>query len=89
MIVTVEEVHGRKEIVDKLPNREERIKNQKHVVRFEAIFQFVAMARALLREPDLINRIRAGERDRSLCIHCNKCMPTIYRRTRCVLVPEG
>ncbi|MBQ6640522.1 MAG: NADH:flavin oxidoreductase [Saccharopolyspora sp.] len=52
-------------------------------------FQFVAMARALLREPDLINRIQAGERDKSLCIHCNKCMPTIYRRTRCVLVPEG
>ena len=26
-------------------------------------------------------------RPKSLCIHCNKCMPTIYRGTRCVLVP--
>ncbi len=49
-------------------------------------FQFVAMARALLREPDLINRIQAGEDARSLCIHCNKCMTAIYGGTRCVLV---
>ena len=53
-------------------------------------FSFVAMARALLREPDLVNRMRDGERTDSLCIHCNKCMPTIYRGTHCVLVsPEG
>lgn len=51
-------------------------------------FQFVAMARALLREPDLVNRWRAGDERESLCIHCNKCMPTIYRGTHCVLVPE-
>ncbi|MFD4470257.1 NADH:flavin oxidoreductase [Rhodococcus sp. NPDC058505] len=49
-------------------------------------FQFVAMARALLREPDLVNRIAADERTRSLCIHCNKCMPTIFSGARCVLV---
>lgn len=48
-------------------------------------FDFVAMARALLAEPDLVNRIR-DERDvRSACIHCNRCMPTIYSRTRCVV----
>ncbi|OXM72059.1 MULTISPECIES: NADH:flavin oxidoreductase [Amycolatopsis] len=46
-------------------------------------FQFVAMARALLREPDLPRRLRSGAR--SLCVHCNRCMPTIYRGTRCVL----
>ncbi|GAB2982641.1 NADH:flavin oxidoreductase [Amycolatopsis acidiphila] len=46
-------------------------------------FAFVAMARALLREPDLPLRLRSGAR--SLCVHCNKCMPTIYRGTRCVL----
>ncbi|MEU0463654.1 NADH:flavin oxidoreductase [Amycolatopsis sp. NPDC006131] len=46
-------------------------------------FQFVAMARALLREPDLPLRLRSGAR--SLCVHCNRCMPTIYRGTRCVL----
>ncbi|MGH3439560.1 MAG: NADH:flavin oxidoreductase [Sciscionella sp.] len=49
-------------------------------------FQFVAMARALLREPDLINRIKADATTRSLCIHCNKCMTQIYSGTRCVLV---
>jgi 2,4-dienoyl-CoA reductase-like NADH-dependent reductase (Old Yellow Enzyme family) len=52
-------------------------------------FQFVAMARALLREPDLLRRIQADPATMSLCIHCNRCMPTIYDRargTRCVLV---
>jgi 2,4-dienoyl-CoA reductase-like NADH-dependent reductase (Old Yellow Enzyme family) len=49
-------------------------------------FAFVAMARALLREPDLIGRMQAGAATSSLCIHCNKCMPTIYSGTRCVLV---
>lgn len=49
-------------------------------------FGFVAMARALLREPDLVNRLRAEPAHRSLCIHCNKCMPTNYTGTRCVLV---
>ncbi|MGY6652358.1 NADH:flavin oxidoreductase [Amycolatopsis sp. TRM77291] len=46
-------------------------------------FAFVAMARALLREPDLPLRLRSGAR--SLCVHCNKCIPTIYRGTHCVL----
>ena len=51
-------------------------------------FDFVAMGRALLAEPDLIDRIAAedpGHRVRSVCDHCNKCMPTIYTRTRCVV----
>ncbi len=51
-------------------------------------FAFVAMARALLREPDLPNRMQAGTAAASLCIHCNKCMPTIYSGTRCVLVAD-
>ncbi len=49
-------------------------------------FPFVAMGRALLRDPDLINKMQAGSATESLCIHCNKCMPTIYSGTRCVLV---
>ena len=52
-------------------------------------FAFVAMARALLREPDLLHRIQADPGARSLCIHCNKCMPTIYTGTRCVLASPG
>jgi 2,4-dienoyl-CoA reductase-like NADH-dependent reductase (Old Yellow Enzyme family) len=50
-------------------------------------FAFVAMARALLREPDLPRRMEQGTATSSLCIHCNKCMPTIYSGTRCVLAP--
>ncbi len=49
-------------------------------------FEYVAMARALLREPDLVNRMQQGSADRGVCIHCNQCMPTIYTGTRCVLV---
>lgn len=48
-------------------------------------FDFVALGRALLAEPDLINRIRADGAVRSICDHCNKCMPTIYTRTHCVV----
>jgi len=50
-------------------------------------FQFVALGRALLREPDLINRMQAEPEHVSLCSHCNLCMPTIYTRTRCVERP--
>lgn len=49
-------------------------------------FSFVAMGRALLREPDLVGRWERGNPTPGLCIHCNKCMPTIYSGTRCVLV---
>jgi 2,4-dienoyl-CoA reductase-like NADH-dependent reductase (Old Yellow Enzyme family) len=49
-------------------------------------FEFVAMGRALLREPELIKAWQAGGTSPSLCVHCNKCMPTIYRGTHCVLV---
>jgi 2,4-dienoyl-CoA reductase-like NADH-dependent reductase (Old Yellow Enzyme family) len=49
-------------------------------------FDFVAMGRALLREPGLVNRWQKGATHESLCVHCNKCMATIYRGTRCVLV---
>jgi 2,4-dienoyl-CoA reductase-like NADH-dependent reductase (Old Yellow Enzyme family) len=52
-------------------------------------FAFVEMGRALLREPDLPRRLREKAADEGLCIHCNKCMPTIYRGTHCVLVRPG
>ena len=51
-------------------------------------FDFVAMARALLAEPDLINRIKDdgdAHTIRSRCTHCNKCMATIYTHTHCVV----
>jgi 2,4-dienoyl-CoA reductase-like NADH-dependent reductase (Old Yellow Enzyme family) len=52
-------------------------------------FGFVAMGRALLREPDLLRRWQRSDTADALCVHCNKCMPTIYRGTHCVLVEPG
>jgi 2,4-dienoyl-CoA reductase-like NADH-dependent reductase (Old Yellow Enzyme family) len=52
-------------------------------------FEFVAMGRALLRDPNLVNQLAKGETDESLCVHCNKCMATIYAGTHCVLVEKS
>ncbi|WP_433608653.1 NADH:flavin oxidoreductase [Prescottella agglutinans] len=51
----------------------------------DAGFEFVAMARALLRDPALPEKFRTERVAEGLCIHCNKCMPTIYSGTRCVV----
>lgn len=48
-------------------------------------FEFVAMARALLRDPALVNTFREGTAYEGLCVHCTKCMATIYGGTRCVV----
>jgi len=48
-------------------------------------FDFVAMGRALLREPDLVARLAAGQATAGTCTHCNKCIPSIFTGTRCVL----
>ncbi len=49
-------------------------------------FEFVAMGRAILHHPDLINEWRDGTAVASGCVHCNRCMPTVYTGTRCPLV---
>jgi 2,4-dienoyl-CoA reductase-like NADH-dependent reductase (Old Yellow Enzyme family) len=36
----------------------------------------------------LTEAVHAEGAARSLCIHCNKCMPTIYRGTHCVLAGD-
>lgn len=51
-------------------------------------FDFVAMGRALLREPDLVNQIAFDAEKRSRCNHNNKCMVTVFGRTHCVLDPH-
>ena len=51
-------------------------------------FDFVAMGRALLREPDLVNKMIADPATRSRCTHNNKCMVTVFGRTHCVLDPR-
>ncbi len=51
-------------------------------------FDFFAMGRALLREPDLINRIQERPDTRSLCDHNNACMFTVYGTTHCIYEPN-
>lgn len=52
-------------------------------------FQFIALARALLREPALVERFRRGELDASPCTPCNRCITEMRRYgTRCVERPE-
>lgn len=49
-------------------------------------FDFVAMGRALIADPDLIARMQRGEATRSRCISCNKCVAEMDRGgVRCVL----
>ena len=48
-------------------------------------FDLVAMGRSLLRNPNLVNDLAEGTVATGDCIHCNRCMPTIYSGTRCVL----
>lgn len=54
-------------------------------------FAFVAMGRALIREPDLLLRMQRGEREASLCNHCNQCVAEMERDsgTACVFWGEG
>ena len=48
-------------------------------------FSFFALGRSMLMEPGIVDRWKAGDEAPSACTHCNKCMPTIYSGTRCVL----
>jgi 2,4-dienoyl-CoA reductase-like NADH-dependent reductase (Old Yellow Enzyme family) len=49
-------------------------------------FDFVAMGRALIADPDLINRMQRGAATRSRCTSCNQCVAEMDRNgVRCVL----
>ena len=52
-------------------------------------FSFVAMGRALLRQPDLVHQMQEGLLDRSPCIPCNRCVAEMEDQgTRCVFKPS-
>ena len=52
----------------------------------QAGFDFVALGRALIADPDLVNRMQRGEVTRSRCTSCNKCVAEMDRAgVRCVL----
>lgn len=53
-------------------------------------FELVAMARALLREPDLIARWEAGDDEPGRCVPCNRCIVEMeIDGTRCVRLGPG
>ena len=53
-------------------------------------FDFLALGRALIRDPDLVERMRAGELDAARCVPCNQCMVEMERGgTRCVRRAAG
>jgi 2,4-dienoyl-CoA reductase-like NADH-dependent reductase (Old Yellow Enzyme family) len=65
------------------------ITNRDHMLTgMQEGFGFVAMGRALLRDPDLVNRLQQDPTLRSRCNHNNKCMVTVFGRTHCVLDPD-
>lgn len=65
------------------------ITNREHIeTGMREGFGFVAMGRALLREPDLVNSMIADSGVRSRCNHNNRCMVTVFGRTHCVLDPD-
>lgn len=49
-------------------------------------FDWMALGRALIRRPDLVRRMMAGEALDSDCNHCNLCMARVgFEPTRCAL----
>ena len=51
-------------------------------------FEFFEIGRALLREPDMIQKIEKQPEYRTLCDHNNYCMPSVFGRTHCVYSPD-
>ncbi len=54
-------------------------------------FDCVAMGRALIHDPDLVNKFRSGATTESGCTACNECVSMMYTAggTRCVLGPDN
>jgi 2,4-dienoyl-CoA reductase-like NADH-dependent reductase (Old Yellow Enzyme family) len=49
-------------------------------------FELLAVGRALIRQPDLVRRLAAGDFDGSLCTHCNRCVAYVgHAPTSCPL----
>jgi len=52
-------------------------------------FEFVALGRALIENPQLVQQLQRGEVSGSACTHCNRCVVEMeHGGTRCVLTPE-
>lgn len=65
------------------------INNLEHIIKAkEEGFPFVAMGRALLREPAIVNKMKINPKAQGLCIHCNKCMFSVFFTTNCVFTKD-
>jgi 2,4-dienoyl-CoA reductase-like NADH-dependent reductase (Old Yellow Enzyme family) len=52
----------------------------------EAGFDFIAMARPLIHDPDFITKLEKGQLDRTECNRCNRCVVEMDRGgVKCVL----
>ena len=54
-------------------------------------FECVVMARALLHDPELVNKFKSGEKRQSDCDNCNACIAYIYHQagTWCIKTPTN
>lgn len=56
----------------------------------DAGFNFLALGRALIRDPRFPSRLERGDIEASDCDHCNRCIAEMDREgVRCVCPPEG
>jgi len=52
----------------------------------EAGFDFIAIARALIHDPEFLQKIRDGQIQRSECTRCNRCVVEMDREgVKCVI----
>jgi 2,4-dienoyl-CoA reductase-like NADH-dependent reductase (Old Yellow Enzyme family) len=52
----------------------------------DAGFDFIAMARALIHDPEFLMKLRDGQLDRTLCNRCNRCVVEMDRGgVKCVI----
>ena len=53
-------------------------------------FEFVEVGRAIIKDPDIVNKWSRGDVATSDCDHCNRCIPEMDRGgVACVCNKEG
>lgn len=53
-------------------------------------FEFVEVGRAIIKDPDIINKMQKGEIDASDCDHCNRCVAAMDKDgVRCIALTAG
>jgi 2,4-dienoyl-CoA reductase-like NADH-dependent reductase (Old Yellow Enzyme family) len=55
----------------------------------DAGFEMVALGRALIAEPDLVNQLAQQQWAGSICTHCNRCVGGVGRKPAACVLPEA